>query len=93
VSKLSHKSRPVKPKISIRGGRVVQAGYLTGSELQLGLALQAARLGVSVDDLHSCLTRITVHSIHAGPPPGGFTDDLVMAVHRQGSAPYCYRDL
>jgi hypothetical protein len=82
----------MRPKISIRGGRIVQIGYMTDTELQIGLAFKAASLGISVDELHVALTWIVCHAVHAGMWPGCL-DDVVMAVHREAKAPYRFRDL
>lgn len=78
-------SIPQNPWIRIRGGRLVQAGRLTGPLLEAGLAGIAARLGMTLDELHECITVYYLMRKQAGPCPGfpeNF-DEVMTTIHRQ----------
>lgn len=79
-----------KPKVSIRRSRVVQIGSTKGRDLQRCLAFKASALGLPIAELHRCITVMMIKTVQNGPPPGGFSDAVVMAIHQ---APYQFRDL
>ena len=64
-------------------------GSLTGPQLRRAMRRCARHNGMSLDELHGVITRITLISIRKGPPPIGPEDYglLIRMAHQQSLEP------
>ena len=98
ISDLSQavKSPDDESTVSIRGGRVVRMGSLTGPQLRRAMRRCARHHGLSLDELHATLTRITLISIRKGPPPVSGPEEyglLIRMAHQQSLEPLRFTEL